>query len=150
MKIQFTLNGREVSIDCDAGTYLTDVLRLAGCPSVRRGCDTGSCGTCTVLLDGKPVLSCAMLAAKADGHHITTAEGLQPELSELADFLTAEGAEQCGYCSPGLALTILAMKKELQSPDEQAIKHYLTGNLCRCSGYVGQLRAIKKYMGVIG
>lgn len=149
MRILTNLNGREIAMEFDSGEYLTDVLRRYGCLSLRRGCDTGSCGSCTILLNGMPVLSCAMLAAKAEGQSILTAEGMQAELSDLADYLTAEGSEQCGYCSPGLALTILAMKKELKAPDEQAIKHYLTGNLCRCSGYVGQLRAIKKYMGVI-
>lgn len=148
MNIEMNLNGltRQFIIEPDA--YLLDVLRSGGCLSIRRGCDTGSCGSCTVLMDGKPVLSCAMLAAKADGHSITTAEGLSEDMHKLAEYMTAEGAEQCGYCSPGLAITILAMKKELKHPTEEDIKNYLAGNLCRCSGYVGQLRAIKKYMGV--
>lgn len=148
MKIVMDLNGLSRSFEIEPDAYLIDVLRSGGCLSIRRGCDTGSCGSCTVLMDGRPVLSCAMLAAKADGHSITTAEGLSEEINALAEYMTAEGAEQCGYCSPGLALTILAMKKELRDPAEEDIKSYLAGNLCRCSGYVGQLRAIKKYMGV--
>jgi len=148
MIIKMTLNGQAVSLLCEAGDYLLDVLRQHGCLSVKRGCNTGSCSTCTVLLDGRPVLSCAMLAAKADGHAITTAEGMQAELAELAEFLAGEGTEQCGYCSPGLAMTVLAMKRELHDPDDAAIRHYLAGNLCRCSGYAGQLRAIRKYLGV--
>lgn len=150
MKIQLILNSQETVAECNPGDYLIDFLRQLGCLSVRRGCETGSCGTCTILMDGKPVLSCVMLAAKANGHYITTAEGVQRELDEFANYLTEEGADQCGYCSPGLAMTVLSMKQELKNPDEQAIKHYLTGNLCRCSGYAGQMRAILKYMGVIG
>lgn len=148
MRIELLLNGQQTVVECDAGDYLLDVLRRCGCLSVKRCCNTGSCSTCTILMDTRPVLSCAMLAAKANGHAITTAEGMQAELSELADFLAAEGTEQCGFCSPGLALTILAMKKELKDPDDSAIRHYLAGNLCRCSGYAGQLRAIRKYLGV--
>jgi len=148
MTIEFWLNGLETQLICDADDYLLDVLRRHGILSVRRSCDSGLCGGCTVLLDSRPVLACTLLAAKVQGRQVLTAEGLQAELTELAEHLTAEGAEQCGYCSPGLAITILAMKKELVHPDEQAILHYLTGNLCRCSGYVGQLRAIKRYMGV--
>ncbi len=148
MNIEMNVNGLGRRFEIEPDAYLIDVLRNSGYLSIRRGCDTGSCGSCTVLMDGKPVLSCAMLAAKAGGHSITTAEGLNEEISALAEFMTAEGAEQCGYCSPGLAITILAMKKELRNPTEEDIKSYLAGNLCRCSGYVGQLRAIKKYMGV--
>jgi carbon-monoxide dehydrogenase small subunit len=148
MKITITLNGLKKELHIRPDDYLLDVLRENGCPSVRRGCDTGSCGVCTVLMDGIPVLSCAMLTAKADGHEITTAEGMQEEIRRFAEFLAAEGAEQCGYCSPGLALTVLAMKQELENPDEAQIRRYLTGNLCRCSGYEGQLRAIRRFMEV--
>ena len=148
MKIAVKLNNLDTFFEIEPGEFLLDVLRRNGYLSVKRGCDTSSCGVCTVLMDGSPILSCSMFAAKADGHGITTVEGLQQEVSELADFLTREGTDQCGYCNPGLALTILAMKNELESPTEDKIQHYLEGNLCRCSGYVGQLRAIKKYLGV--
>jgi len=148
MRITISLNGSIQSMEIEPDNYLIDVLRQNGCLSLRRGCDTGSCGSCTVLFDGKPVLSCATLAAKADGHEVKTAEGLTEEIRYLSEFMTAEGAEQCGYCSPGLAITILAMAKELKDPAEEDIKNYLAGNLCRCSGYVGQLRAIKRYLGV--
>jgi carbon-monoxide dehydrogenase small subunit len=148
MKISITLNGLATTLEIEPQEMLLDVLRRYGCISVKRGCDTSSCGVCTVLLDGKPVLSCSLFAAKAAGHTITTVEGLSREVAELAEFITGEGADQCGYCNPGLALTILAMKQELSNPTEEGIKNYLVGNLCRCTGYVGQLRAIKKYMGV--
>lgn len=97
-------------------------------------------------MDGKPVLSCSMLAAKADGHKIETLEGLQEEAHEFAVFMANEGAEQCGFCSPGFVMNVLAMKKELVNPSEEDVKHYLAGNLCRCTGYMGQLRAIMKYL----
>jgi aerobic carbon-monoxide dehydrogenase small subunit len=148
MKITLNLNEQDTLLEIEPDEFLLDVLRRYGYPSVKRGCDTGSCGVCTVLMDGSPILSCSLFAAKADGHRITTVEGLQHEVAELADFLTGEGADQCGYCNPGFALTMLALKKELENPTEEEIKHYLAGNLCRCSGYVGQLRAIKKYLGV--
>lgn len=146
MKLNLTINGQKKSLDILPGDMLADVLRSAGYTEVKKGCDTGSCGVCTVLLDGNPVLSCSFLAARAEGHEITTIRGKQKEAEEFADFLVAEGADQCGFCAPGFALTVLAMKDELSSPGEEEIKHYLAGNLCRCSGYEGQLRAIKKYL----
>jgi carbon-monoxide dehydrogenase small subunit len=146
MNIQVSINGQERTLAIQPGDLLVDVLRDSGYTEVKKGCDTGSCGVCTVLLDDQPVLSCSFLAFKADGRRITTIRGREKEAAELADFLTAEGADQCGFCAPGFALTVLAMKKELHSPSEEEIKHYLAGNLCRCSGYESQLRGIKKYL----
>lgn len=148
MKLSLTINGATKEVEIAPHEYLLDVLRKCGYPSVKRGCDTASCGLCTVLIDGRPVLSCALLAAKVDGSEITTIEGVQEKAKEVANVLVAEGVDQCGFCSPGFILTVLAMKEELENPTEEAIKHYLAGNLCRCTGYVGQLRALKKYMGV--
>lgn len=148
MKIAVTLNGLDMIWNIEPHEFLLDVLRRYGCLSVKRGCDTGSCGVCTVLLDGKPILSCGTFAAKADGHSITTAEGMQREIAELADFMTAEGADQCGYCNPGFALTVLALRQEIPHPTKTEIEAYLAGNLCRCSGYAGQFRALRKYLGV--
>lgn len=148
MIIKVNINGVNKNFDIEPHEYLLDVLRKNEYLSVKRGCDTGSCGVCTVLIDGAPTLSCAFLAARADGKSIITVEGAGEQAKEIGRFLVAEGADQCGYCSPGLILTIIAMKNELKNPTEESIKHFLTGNLCRCTGYVGQLRAIKKYMGV--
>ncbi|WP_028307946.1 (2Fe-2S)-binding protein [Desulfitibacter alkalitolerans] len=148
MLIDVVLNGKNVSLETKIGECLADTLRNNGVKSVRRGCDTTCCGLCTVWLDDKPVLSCAILSVKAAGREITTMEGVEMQANEFARVLVAEGADQCGFCSPGFIMTVLAMKKELKNPTEEEIKHYLTGNLCRCTGYVGQLRAIKKYMGV--
>ncbi len=146
MIISTTINGNKKSLDILPGDMLVDTLRAAGYTEVKKGCDTGSCGVCTVLLDGAPVLSCSLLAARADGRDITTIQGVQEEAAEFAAFLVAEGADQCGFCAPGFALSVLAMRKELKNPGEDDIRHYLAGNLCRCSGYEGQLRAIKKYL----
>lgn len=148
MKIAVNLNGLAMHWEIEPDDYLLDVLRRYGCLSVKRGCDTSSCGVCTVLMDGIPVLSCSMLAAKVDGHSITTAEGMSREIAEYADFITGEGSDQCGFCNPGLALTVMALKKTYAHPTPEEIESYLAGNLCRCSGYVGQLRAIKKFLGV--
>ncbi|MEN6492119.1 MAG: 2Fe-2S iron-sulfur cluster-binding protein [Rectinema sp.] len=146
MIITLHINGKEESVECLPGEMLTEVLRRAGYLEVKKGCDTGNCGVCTVLLEGKPVLSCSYLAIRADGKEVTTIQGLAGEAKKFAQFLTAEGADQCGFCAPGFALTVLSMKKELHDPNEAEIRHYLAGNLCRCSGYEGQIRAIKKYL----
>ncbi len=146
MIITLHINGKEESVECLPGEMLTEVLRRAGYLEVKKGCDTGNCGVCTVLLEGKPVLSCSYLAIRADGKEVTTIQGLAGEAKKFAQVLTAEGADQCGFCAPGFALTVLSMKKELHDPNEAEIRHYLAGNLCRCSGYEGQIRAIKKYL----
>jgi len=148
MKIEVFVNNKRIEMDVEYDEFLVETLRRYGFNSVKRGCDTGSCGLCTVWIDEKPTLSCSTLAVRAAGKHITTIEALQTEAREIAEFLVAEGADQCGFCSPGFLLTVLAMKKELNNPTDESIKHYLAGNLCRCTGYVGQLRAIKKYLGV--
>lgn len=125
---------------------LLDMLRREGLMGAKRGCETSNCGLCTVWVEGKPVLSCSVLAASVNEKHITTIEGLQEEAKAFGVFLANEGADQCGYCSPGLVMTVLAMERELKNPTEDEIKHYLVGNLCRCTGYMSQLRAITKYL----
>ena len=146
MEIQFTLNGRMVSADVSADTRLLDLLREKGCYSVKCGCETTNCGLCTVWMDQKPVLSCSVLAMRAEEHEITTLEGVQEQAKELGSFLAAEGADQCGFCSPGLIMNVLAMERELESPTEEEVLEYLSGNLCRCTGYMAQMRAITKYL----
>lgn len=149
MKIDVIINNRKMELEVSPDEFLADTLRRYGYLSVKKGCDTGSCGLCTVWVDDKPVLSCALLSVRVMGKNITTIEGVQQEASRFAQFLVNEGADQCGFCSPGFIMTVLAMKRELNNPTEEDIIHYLTGNLCRCTGYVGQLRALKKYLGVI-
>ena len=146
MQITVNLNGKRVTGEIAPDTVLLDFVREQGCLSVKRGCETSNCGLCTVHMDGKPVLSCSVLAARADGKSVTTLEGLQKEAEEFGTFLADEGGEQCGFCSPGFIMNVLAMVNELKDPTEQEIQQYLAGNLCRCTGYQSQLRAIKKYL----
>ena len=142
MKINFWLNGAKKEEEIRPDTMLLDFLRSLGCYSVKRGCETANCGLCTVLVEGRPVLSCSVLAARIDGKKVMTMEGLQEEAKEFGTFLANEGAEQCGFCNPGFIMNVLAMTKEL----EEEIKEYLAGNLCRCSGFIGQTRSILKYL----
>ncbi len=146
MKIEFILNKKQISTEVAADAVLLDVLRDLGCKSVKCGCETTNCGLCTVWINGKSRLSCSILAASIAGQEITTMEGVEKEAAEFGEFLAAEGAEQCGFCSPGFIMNVLAMFRELTDPTEEEIKEYLAGNLCRCTGYMGQLRAIRKYM----
>lgn len=146
MEVKFQLNGKPAAADIEPDCMLLDLLRDMGCYSVKGGCDTTNCGLCTVLVDGKPSLSCAMPAARAEGKEIVTLEGLQEEAEDFGRFLAKEGAEQCGYCSPGFIMNVIAMMRELKDPSIEEIKEYLAGNLCRCSGYEGQMRAIQSYM----
>ena len=146
MEIEFTLNGKVTYAEIKDDTSLFDLLRAKGCYSVKCGCETENCGLCTVLVDRKSVLSCSMLAARVDDRDVVTLEGVQKEAEEFGMYLAGEGAEQCGFCSPGLIMNVLAMEKELVQPEEDAVREYLAGNLCRCSGYMGQMRAIRKYL----
>mgnify|MGYP003196538551 CR=1 FL=1 len=117
MQVNIILNGTKVTAEAAPDTLLIDFVRAHGCYSVKRGCETSNCGLCTVFLDDVPVLSCSVLAARADGHRVTTLEGLQEEAAEFGAFIADQGAEQCGFC-----------------------------NLCRCSGYEGQLRGIQNFL----
>ena len=146
MKIEFTLNGAKARWDAAADDSLFAMLRALGMKSVKCGCETSNCGLCTVWLDGTPVLSCSVLAARVQGRSVTTLEGLQAEAACFGAYLADEGAEQCGFCAPGFIMTVLAMERELKNPTPEDIRAYLAGNLCRCSGYMGQMRAIEKYL----
>ena len=146
MKIQMTLNGKSLQAEIEPGTLLLDFVRSRGCASVKRGCETSNCGLCTVILNGKPVLSCSVLAARADGGTVETLEGLQEEAAELGAFIADQGAEQCGFCNPGYLLNAIALFRENPDPTDQEILEYLAGNLCRCSGYEGQLRGLRNFL----
>lgn len=146
MQITFVLNGRKVSEEIEPDMLLIDLVRRMGCYSVKRGCETSNCGLCTVFLDEKPVLSCSVLAVRVDGRTVTTLEGIQEEAAEFGAFIADQGAEQCGFCNPGFIMNALALFRENEFPSEEEIKEYLAGNLCRCSGYEGQLRGILAFL----
>ena len=146
MLTKFWINGKLYNEEVENDKLLLDYVREKGYLSVKRGCNTANCGLCTVWADEKPILSCSTLVAQMNGVHVVTLEGMQEPVKEFAAFMSAEGAEQCGFCSPGFIMNVLAMQKELVKPTEDEIRHYLSGNLCRCTGYMGQIRAIKKFL----
>lgn len=146
MKISLILNNKKITEDIEPDMLLIDFVRSHDCFSVKRGCETSNCGLCTVYLDDKPVLSCSVLAARANGRKVTTLEGIGSEAEEFATFVADQGAEQCGFCNPGFVMNTIALLRENPNPDDEEIKAYLAGNLCRCSGYEGQLRGIKEYL----
>lgn len=146
MEIKLKLNGKNVIGHVEPDTVLLDFLRQKGCLSVKRGCDTSNCGLCTVMMDGKPILSCSTLAVRVDGHEIYTLEGLQEEASEFVGFIADQGAEQCGFCNPGFVMNTIALLRENADPTDDEIRAFLSGNLCRCSGYDGQLRGIRAFL----
>ena len=146
MEIKLTLNGKPLSASVAPDCMLLDFLREHGCYSVKCGCETSNCGLCTVFLDDVPVLSCSVLAARAAGHKVTTLEGLQAEAAEFVGFIADQGADQCGFCNPGFVMNTIALLRENPDPTDDEIRAYLAGNLCRCSGYDGQLRGIRSYL----
>jgi len=147
VKIRFKLNGREVEAEVEPNTLLLNLLRerfhLTG---AKYGCGIGECGACTVLLDGEPILSCLTLAVEVDGREVTTIEGLAEDgkLHPLQRAFLEEGAVQCGFCTPGMILTAKALLDENPNPSEEEIREYLKGNLCRCTGYVNIVKAVKR------
>src|SRR5699024_7401936 len=146
MEIRLTLNGKKLAADVAADELLIDFLRAHGCLSVKRGCESSNCGLCTVLMDEKPVLSCSALAARANGKSVYTLEGLQAEAEDFVGFIADQGAEQCGFCNPGFVMNTIALLRENPDPTDDEIRAFLAGNLCRCSGYEGQLRGIRAYL----
>jgi aerobic-type carbon monoxide dehydrogenase small subunit (CoxS/CutS family) len=148
MKREITLrvNGREETVTVADADTLVDVLRdRFKLWSVRESCGVGACGTCTVLLDGRPVSSCFLLAVRAAGRDITTLEGLSEEesLHDIQRAFVTERALQCAYCTPGFILSAKALLDEIPSPSDEEIREYLSGNLCRCAGYADILRAVR-------
>ncbi len=147
MVVKFNLNGIDVEYVIKPGDYLLDTLRANGVKSVRKGCNASACGVCTVLVDDKPVLSCSYLTAKVEGHRVTTVEAIQEEAAALSECFSKEGSDQCGYCNSAYALMVHALKKENPHPTDEEIRDYMVGNLCRCTGYQGQQKAIRAYLG---
>jgi len=144
--MRLTVNGVERSYEASPGDTLLDVLRREGFFGVKRGCGRGDCGACTVLLNGRAVNSCLVLAAKADGAAVLTIEGVAAggELHPVQEALLDAGAVQCGYCTPGVVLSAVALLSRNPRPEEAEIREALSGNLCRCTGYVKQVEAIQR------
>lgn len=146
-EVNFTLNGRPVTYLVEPRTTLLRALREYGVTSVKRGCEEGECGTCTVLLDGVPVKSCTLLALEVEGKTVLTVEGLvdkEGKLHPVQQAFIEEGGIQCGFCTPGMILTVYALLNENPDPTEDDIRRALAGNLCRCTGYSGIFRSVKK------
>ena len=138
LQLLFTLNGEEQQVRVSARNTLTEVLREhLGLTGTKHGCELGECGACTVLLDGKPVLSCLMLAVECEGRTVETVEGMMqgPELHPLQNAFAELGGTQCGYCTPGVLLTAKALLERQPDATRAEIREALSGNLCRCTGY---------------
>ncbi len=148
MIVTLDINNRPYEVNVRPDEYLLETLRNLRFFSVRKGCDTTSCGVCTILVDDNPIASCSYFTVKAEGHKVTTVEGIKEESEKIVDLLQKEGSDQCGYCSPGFTLTLYSMKQKLEKPTDDEIRNYLVSNLCRCSGYEGQQTAIKNYLEV--
>lgn len=151
MKISFHLNNLDMEWEVAPGQTLLEMLREIGQFSVKRGCETGDCGSCTVLLDGQPVNSCVVVAARVTGHRVTTMEGLLGDdlMIRLQTELVDRGAVQCGYCMPGMLISLYSLMKQGPPVDEHSIRHCLTGNLCRCTGYVKPVEAAQAVAAVL-
>ena len=145
-EIALRLNGRQEKLEIDDADTLLEMLRERfKLWSVRESCGVGACGTCTVLLDGKPVSSCFLLAARVAGRDVLTLEGLSQDdkLHPIQEAFVSERALQCAYCTPGFVLSAKALLEENPNPSDEQIKEYLAGNLCRCAGYADILRAVR-------
>jgi aerobic-type carbon monoxide dehydrogenase small subunit (CoxS/CutS family) len=144
MNLDLVLNGARRSVAIDPGESLMDLLRRLGCKSVHNGCDDGYCGACAVLLDGRAVNACLVLAGRAEGRRVETLEGLAGEgvLHPLQRALLDLGAVQCGFCTPGMVMIALDLLGRNPRPTEQEVRRALAGNYCRCTGYVKPVEAI--------
>ncbi|BDG59475.1 (2Fe-2S)-binding protein [Caldinitratiruptor microaerophilus] len=145
--VTLTINGHRYEGDVEARKLLVHFIReVAGLTGTHVGCDTTSCGACTVLLDGRPVKSCTLFAVQADGRAVTTVEGLAPsgELHPLQQAFWDQHGLQCGYCTPGMLMTGVALLERNPSPTEDEIRRAISGNLCRCTGYQNIVKAIQQ------
>lgn len=148
--LKFRLNGHPVTVPCEPARVLLDLLREdLGLTGTKRGCDLGTCGCCTVLLDGRPTLSCLTLARMVDGRSVETIEGLSPPqgLSAVQRAFVEHGATQCGFCTPGFVVTATALLARTPHPSRAEIERAIAGNLCRCTGYTKIVEAIESVAG---
>jgi carbon-monoxide dehydrogenase small subunit len=151
--IELRVNQVSYRITVRPSATLLDVLRQdLGLKGTKRGCDQGHCGACTVILDGKAVNACLLLAVEAHGKKITTIEGLSSgdKLHPLQEAFVEEGAIQCGFCTPGMILSAKALLDEIREPSEEEIREALSGNLCRCTGYVKIVKAVQRAAQAMG
>lgn len=146
MKAIFNINGKDYKAEFSEGEMLDKVLRKIGFLSVKHSCNSMDCGTCTVLIDCKPILSCGTFAASAVGKKIETVESLSQneKLHPLQEAILEENGAQCGFCIPGFELSAKALLEKIPEPTEREIRSYMKGNLCRCTGYERQHKAIMK------
>ena len=148
MKIEFTVNGEARHVDVEARKTLADVLREdCALTGTHLGCEHGVCGACTVLLDGDAVRSCLLFAVQVDGSEVVTVEGIggpDGALSPVQDAFRAEHGLQCGFCTPGFVVSVTALLRDNARPSEDEIRDALAGNLCRCTGYQGIVRAVQR------
>jgi aerobic carbon-monoxide dehydrogenase small subunit len=145
MRTSISVNDRTAAVDVEPRRLLADVLREEfGMTSVHAACEQGACGSCTVLLDGEAIRSCLMFAVQAEGRRVTTVEGLgsPPRLHPVQEALAANHAVQCGYCTPGMVLTAIDLLRRVPAPSAAQVEEAMSGNLCRCTGYVGITDAV--------
>jgi carbon-monoxide dehydrogenase small subunit len=151
LQVSITVNGSEHTLELEPRELLVYVLReRLGLTGTNVGCDTSSCGACTVLLDGESVKSCTLLGVQVDGHEITTIEGLATNgtMHPVQDAFHDQHGLQCGYCTPGFIMAAVGLLEETPKPTEEEIRHALEGNLCRCTGYHNIVRAVQTAAGV--
>jgi carbon-monoxide dehydrogenase small subunit len=146
MRVRFMLNGHPVEIDVSAGTLLVDVLRDRGHTGTKEGCGIGVCGTCTVLVDDLPVSSCICLVPCVEGADVWTVEGLTARDPRLADMFVGHEGMQCGICTSGQVVSAYALRLEIPDADDEDIRAYLAGNLCRCTGYDSIVASVRAYL----
>jgi len=144
--VNLAVNGKAHRVEVEPGETLLEALRRLGLKGVKKSCETGNCGACTVLLDGRPVASCILLAAQAQGRAVTTVEGLAQDrrLHAMQEAFIEAAAPQCGYCTPGMLLSAVSLVAENPEPTRTEIREAISGNICRCSGYVKIVDAIEK------
>mgnify|MGYP002629396694 CR=1 FL=1 len=145
-EVTFTLNGKIIAVKCVPGTTLLEYLRQLEMYSVKYGCDDGTCGACTVLIDGKTQNACLTMVGTLQGKTIDTLEGLNEQklVKSIQERFLTEGAIQCGYCTPGMILSLTALLRENEEPSEVDIRDAISGNYCRCTGYVKPIKAMLK------
>ncbi len=148
MEANLLINGQKYQCSIKPDEVLIDTLRRLGFKSLKKGCDTASCGVCNILVEGDLIPACSYLSFRAEGKSIITLEGVEERAREIGEYIIAQGVDQCGFCSPGHMMGLIALFDQLKNPSLEEVKHFLAGNMCRCSGYEGQHRAISNYLEV--